>query len=1153
MATTTNTNTITDTIVSADIYDLASFYNEIRKANIPDVNDEASMVGIFGHITEMFMQTMQNTIIMTAETTNETIPTKAKFTKNVITHALSLGINDINASPAVMKLMLYLPVSYLEQNFAELDKASGKAKFILDNKIPFNIEGFEFHLDYDIIINRLRNSNGTYVYTAMYDLFESGTNIIKQKNPLSNINNPYIDTIIQATISDVKFIALAVDLHQVTYKSITKNIVTDNIIENKTITFSFEGQISAFDIDIYENGKTIHLYPIYNGLLDYTVEDGTWCYYEYVDENTIRILFSRDSFVPSLGSDVVVNIYESQGSNGNFTYNNQLRTSLKSSKYNNYNGMYAYIFPLNNGRSFGGKDRKSVEELKKIIPREATSRGAIINMTDLKNFFNSVSSQDCQLYFKKKRDNPFERMYYTYMIMKNNGNIYPTNTLSLIISKDLLKSDSSGINLSLPPGTKFYYYDHGNQTHSVDLTSGYCTLEPPEYVEPDDPDAVLNYNLTLNSDGMKVRVFEYILPFLITIDSDLITSYLLTIMDDNKSFKFDSINTLSDLQFISTYMNWSRSFYKDDGSTYDNKYVLNMSITQNNIQDYNLIDSYTDESGNIVFNDVRTKVFIVFYTDETKTTPYRYKEAEIVNYDSSRYVMQYKCEFETNDDMDLKNRIKILGVKHCKPEPFQTLDEVKNSYGYMKNNTYAKIFILADFGTKAGDVSKEDKNVTITKDTEEIILYGSDGIGNRTEIESIIPTRDNIIDAFLRNELSITRDNEIIDVCYIIRNNPSYIAKVKQYNQDNSTSSVSILKYLRNNKSSDFVLNTLLKDELSEAVIESYSYEDLSRYTVCNTMIVDGGVDFYHDYSKIMRSTIEVNPVRLYDNNDKPLFREVVRYDASGNKYSEFKPAYASNTNGQYIYNYLIDRVPLIKAGYLSTESLVQNFISALEERRRYIDECLYILEDTFDIDFKFVNTYGPSRTFYYNDPTAKSYYVTVSTKELNVYSEITDDDNESLISGVLKYSQVINILKTSGQWGYIEYPYTGWVKLSDTTRMNTFVDNVAINMKYSMQVESSADKTISNNIINDIKYFIEDINQINELHIPNIITLITNNYREQITWFDFLGLNNYGIQCKHLYVYENENDDVDIVPEFINIETSNDGLFSPLIDITIS
>ena len=1150
----TNTNTVVDTIVSADIYELASFYETIRQTNMPDVDSDASTVGIFGYLTEMFTQTMQNTIIMISETTNEVIPTRAKFTKNVITHALNYDITDINATPAVMRTMIYLPISYIEQNFVSLDTTTGHGVFILDRNIPFNVEGYEFHLDYDIIINRIKSATGGWVYTAIYDLFVDGTTVIKQLNPISNITNPYIDSVIQAKYSNTDFIAFSVDMHQVTYKSITKNVVTDNTIENKTLTFAFDGQLANFDVDVMQNGKTIHLKPIYNGLLDYSVPDGTWCYYDYVSEKMIRVLFSRDSFVPSLGANIIINVYESQGASGNFVYNSQVRTTLKSEKYNNYNGMYAYLFPLNGGRSLGGIDRKSVEELKRIIPREANSRGAVVNLTDLENFFNSTINQDCKLFFRKKRDNPFERLYYIYMIMRNNGNIYPTNTININIPQDKFTGTSSDNNFSINPGTKFYYYDHGNQSVSTDLWAGYATITPPVYVEPDNPD--IDYNVTVNSDGRQVRVFEYVSPFLITVDNDLVTSYLLTLMDEDKAFRFDSINTESELQFIARYMHWNRKFFKDDGaeeSNYDNKYTMTIDMVQNNSQDYNLVTYTTDDDSNQVFQDIRMKVYLVLYTDETGTTPYRYAEAELVSYDASRFSMQFKFTFETDDLMDLKNRIKIMGVKNCKPEAMQTVTEAANSYGYMNNNTYAKLFILADFGTKPGDVDPNDSNVTITEATQSAILYGEDGIGNRTELESILPIRQDIIDEFLKNNIHLDRDGEQISVVSIIKANPSYMAVIKNYNGDESESTASILKYLRNNKDSEFVQNILIPDEDSQAVIDSYSYEDISRYTVCNTMTIDNGLDFYYDYSSMMRSNVEVAPERLYDVNGEPLYREVVRYDASGITYTEYKPVYETDSSGRYKYIYTLGRVPVIKANYLTSENLVQTFLSAMEERRKYIEQCLHVLEDTFEIDFKFVNTWGPSRTFYYKDPTATTFAVSVNLKELNVYSSIGDEDNEELITGKLKYMQIVNVSKVSGQWGYITSPYEGWIKLDDTERITTFVNNVAITMKFALEAQATADKQIANNIIQDIKLFIEDINEISELHVPNIITLITNNYREQLVWFDFLGLNHYGIQCKHLYVYEppKDKDTVDIVPEFINVATSDDGLFTPLIEIT--
>ena len=206
--------------------------------------------------------------------------------------------------------------------------------------------------------------------------------------------------------------------------------------------YDFDNYINGNN-NVIENDVVTHLTPVYSGLLDYTIPDGSWCHYNYINKNTIRIIFSKDSYVPEMNAVVRINIQTSEGSNGNFTYNNNFKTSLRSTTYNNYNGMYAYIYPLLSGISNHGKDAKSISDLKKIIPREASSRGAVINTTDLNNFFNSINDDECKLYFKKKKDNQFERMYYTYMLMRKNGYVYPTNTLDARLNQDKFKNHST--------------------------------------------------------------------------------------------------------------------------------------------------------------------------------------------------------------------------------------------------------------------------------------------------------------------------------------------------------------------------------------------------------------------------------------------------------------------------------------------------------------------------------------------------------------------------------------------------------------------------------------------------------------------------------------------------------------------------------------
>lgn len=1137
---TTNTNTGNSKLLSSDIYEVSEFLDQVRADNVPDLDETNSMVGIYGYMNEMFSQSLQNTLIVTAETSNEAIPTRAKFTKNVINHAMNLSITDIYAKPAAMTMMIYLPLNYIEQNFVEKSDVSGRGKFILDCKIPIFVGDFEFHFDYDVIINRIRNPQGKYVYTAMYDLFDEGTSNISQANPISDITNPYITTVIQTTLDNKEYVAFSARLHQISMIEINKSILTNNSIENKAVTFEFDDQLAAFDVDVTEGSKTTHLTPVYAGLLDNTLDDGEWCYYEFLDEHTIRILFSRDSYVPGLNAEVKINVKLCEGSTGNFTYTESFRTALKSDTYNDYSGMYAYIFPLMKGISNGGKDKKSVADLRRIIPREASSRGAIINTTDLQNFFNSIDDYECKLYFKKKRDNQFERMYYAYLLMKKDGYVVPTNTLNVRLTQSDFKGFAGNNNMVLVPGTVFYYYDHG-----TDTDNDYATVVPPVYEEELDTD-VYPYPMTTNVNGDLVRVFEYISPFLISVDDDLITSYLMTMMDENKTFQFVSINTDSDLQFIATNMNWKRQFISELGELYDNKYVMTMDIAQNNNGNYNLVISHEDANGDIVFDDVRIKVIMVLYADETQNNPYRYIEGDLTEFDGGVYTFQFVMG--TDDTMDLNNRINVTGIYNAKPEALQPTATLDDAHGYMNSNTYAKIFIMADFGTKEGD--KLSNGTVVTAENEEVILYGEDGIGNRTELQSLIPNRDDVVDAFLNNEIYLYKDGVQLSVVSIMRSDPDYMNEVKKYNNNDQETNVAILRYLRNNKNSDFVQNILLKDEDVIAVIDSYNYVDLSRYSVCNVMAIDGGLDFYHDYSPMMRSTVTAVMVQKTDEDGNPIFTEIKRTDSLGNEYTEYKPVYLTNENNTYYYNYTLARVPMIMNGYFNTEDLMQDYIFYLDERRKYITECLYVLEDTFDIDLKFFNTFGPSRTFYYDIPSSQNYKATVAIKELKVLSSTVDEDDEEAIIAKIPYSTQVTITKIKGQWGYITSPYEGWVKLADTAKCINYIDNVALSFKWALEAETSADKYITDNIVQDIKDYIEDINEVNELHIPNVVTLITNNYREQLVYFEFMDVNGYGSACQHLYL--DPKVEADICPEFLNVETLRDGTNVPNIDITV-
>ena len=135
----------------------------------------------------------------------------------------------------------------------------------------------------------------------------------------------------------------------------------------------------------------------------------------------------------------------------------------------------------------------------------------------------------------------------------------------------------------------------------------------------------------------------------------------------------------------------------------------------------------------------------------------------------------------------------------------------------------------------------------------------------------------------------------------------------------------------------------------------------------------------------------------------------------------------------------------------------------------------MVLLEDSFGIDFKFFNTYGPSRLY-------------------NI-------DNRVMLN------------KTN------------------------------LSLTFEVKFVLASDTFITTDISKDIKKYLEDINDINDLHMPNLITYITNKYRNQLVYFKFIDLNGYGPIRQSMY-----REDIDAfvesttVPEFLNVNTLTNG-----------
>lgn len=921
MASTNNTNINNTSSLTSDIYQINNYVNEIKKKFTPNVNEDTLMLGIFGYTGQLFSDLLQNSIVMASEFSNESIPTKAKFEKNIIAHALGLGITDINAVPSQFDVLL----TFVEDDIIKWGANSkGEYTFTFDKDTPIYIGDYCFHTDYDIIIKKIKLDGGEdkYAYTAMYD--------IDIDNPISEITNPYLTPPVSMKVNGANIIFTQCTLHQVVKTKLYKKVLGDNSISAKTFTFEFEGQLASFTIDVKEgNKKSIHLVPVYEGLST-PIGKYPYFYYSYLDSNTIRVKFDRSSYSPRTNSEVTINIQTTSGEAGNFTFNPEVYPyfSFESDKYG-YSNIGCEIRPVTGEAAFG-TDKKSIEDLQKLIPKEAIARGSITNLTDVENFFNAINTDDSKVYIYKKRDNALERLYYSFILMKDSfNNIIPTNTITIRIFDNELPTEQDSEKLIFKKGQTLRLVDND-----------YAVICENSLIEGD----------IVDEDGKKCDCdcaacvcpspvsseFKYVIPYNFVINrKPLYGMYYLTVIDAKKFLDFSYINDKCLYQYISTSISVNRPYIENNDT-----YEISIAAAQNIASDKDNPMIIYDDEGNI--SKVNLKCVAVFYDEEDN--PYRWSEASLSNYNTEANIFYFKFTFKTNDLIDVKNRIRLEKDHLYDP------NSMNESVAHFGSNMKCVIHFLS---------------------------LQNEGDTGWNGLEKILP------ESFLYDDYSETTGEDGNPV--ITKSNP---------------------------------------------------------YKLSNSYTVVDGVDFFYDYSDIVSSIVT--------------------------------PIY--NKDSEFLY-YEVKGVPVVKYDYFDTEDKAIYFCNELVKGKNYIDYAIQILEDAFGMDFKFFNTYGPSKLF-----TIPNYM------------------NE-----------------------------TGYEYLNKTN----------LNLTFRLKLKPNYDTNIINDILADIKAYVENINEIDSLHMPNLISEITGKYGESLIFFEFVDVNGYGPGIQHIEA-KDMPDEV-ITPEFLNIQTYKD------------
>lgn len=670
----------TEWSINSDIYDIVDSVKKLQQRYIEDEDETTLSLGVFGFISDTEAKKIQTATILAGQLGNEMFPARANLTKNILAHAIYNGITDINATPARITLSICIRLEDINAHLVNNED------FYLDADCPIFIGDYEFHLDYDVRIRKIKVSADSYSYSAQYVLTDENDNRII--NRLSNIINPYLNQPFPININGEEYLAIQCTVMQCTVEETTDTMVSDSIIENKSYTFEYSNQLADFRVIVTDNNEETEIVPYMYGSTT-NPEDDNYCWYLYTAGNTVRITFDSKSFIPGLNSQIYIKAYTTLGADGNFEYLSVDQTSeglyvdIESAKYG-YNAITTYIVAVTD--SSNGTDRKSKEELQQLIPKAAMARGSITTETDLNNYFNLINTDVNRLLLTKKVDNQLNRVWYAFFVLKDDfENIIPSNSINLQI--DI--SNTNYVSLSedgryiLPAGTYLKFDPSTNIATPIDES-----LIPPEYTDE-------YYNS---------GYYYYITVYNIALDLDpLYAAYYLTITNHDAYFIYDYVNEASDIQFIANRYHFERKLISDQS-----EYKMNFSIVQSVLLEDNAlintrIVTVENEEGETEETEITTenlKVILVVYKGGL---PYRWKECTYDDSlsDATRGLYYFNTIIGTDDTMDLKNNIKITGMNEAGSR--------NPVYGYIEEDCSASIYILTNIGpTPETDYPRKD-------------------------------------------------------------------------------------------------------------------------------------------------------------------------------------------------------------------------------------------------------------------------------------------------------------------------------------------------------------------------------------------------------------------------------------------------------------
>ena len=377
--------------------------------------------GIVGYCADVFANATEDNYFNVASRAKEIFVSSAKFDDSMYLQASSCKMTDFFAKPAKIELLLAIPTSEIFSSVVVRENL-GYSMMTLSGKTQFILDRYYYLIDYPVDIVVKKSTNGENIISCKYQ-------IPTVKNQFADIESTYIPGQIQ-TINNVDYYVFKVSAHQL---GLTEHEFTYTTASNSTdiLEYEYEAQLAGFRVWHKESNDDEWelLENKYSGVL-VTSKSTKFCYFRLLD-GRINISFSNDpkDWKPGLNDKFKVQIFQTEGSNGNFDYNSDdIIPYLFQDSTNTYENAFSGITPiaqLLTTSSSGGIDMPTIEDLRLRIIDFKASRDTIISDDDF-----SRKTAQYGLTLGKMQDDLITRKFVAYSLVQNSesGFILPGRT-----------------------------------------------------------------------------------------------------------------------------------------------------------------------------------------------------------------------------------------------------------------------------------------------------------------------------------------------------------------------------------------------------------------------------------------------------------------------------------------------------------------------------------------------------------------------------------------------------------------------------------------------------------------------------------------------------------------------------------------------------